>query len=182
MRPAAGSVLFTLGIIIAISGAAKPPAPGATFPDTVPVFIAGILAAIAGVEIWWGHRSIMRLLTGNADKESPDNPFVILSRLIPALKETGGRIELMNAAEITAGIDEITTRFVTPLVDGRQTLVDQLGLRAGADLLVTAATGERLLNRSWSAAADGHLVEARSSFREAAQAFDEAAAMVPAST
>jgi hypothetical protein len=179
MRPVAGSVLFTLGIIIAISGAAKPPASGATFPDTIPVFIAGILAAVAGIEIWWGHRSILRLLAGDGDSDSPDNPFVILSQLIPAIKELESRIDDMAPAEIESAIDDVASNFVTPFVEGRQTLIDQLGLKAGANLLVTSATGERLLNRTWSAAADGHLVEARSSFREAAQAFDEAAAMVP---
>ncbi len=179
MRPVAGSVLFTLGIIIAISGAAKPPASGATFPDTVPVFIAGILAAVAGIEIWWGHRSILRLLTGDGDSDAPDNPFVILSQLIPTLKDLESRIDSMDPAEIESAIDEVTSGYVTPFVEGRQTLIDQLGLKSGADLLVTSAAGERMLNRTWSAAADGHLIEARSSFREATQAFDEAAAMVP---
>ena len=179
MRPVAGSVLFALGIIIAISGAAKPPASGATFPDTVPVFIAGILAAVAGIEIWWGHRSILRLLAGDGDSAAPNNPFVILGQLIPALKELEARIDDMTPSEIEPAIDDVASRFVTPFVEGRQTLIDQLGLKAGANILVTSATGERMLNRTWSAAADGHLVEARSSFREATQAFDEAAAMVP---
>lgn len=184
MRPVAGSVLFTLGIIIAISGAAKPPAAEATFPDTIPVFIAGILAAVAGIEIWWGHRSILRLLAGDgdSDSDSPDNPFVILNQLIPALKELESRIDEMASSEIESAIDDVASNFVTPFIEGRQSLIDQLGLKAGADLLVISATGERMLNRTWSAAADGHLVEARNSFREAAQAFDEAAAMVPVSS
>jgi hypothetical protein len=137
MRPVAGSVLFTLGIIIAISGAAKPPASGATFPDTIPVFIAGILAAVAGVEIWWWHRSILRLLAGDGDSDAPGNPFVILGQLVPALTEVEARIDDMRSSEIESAIDDISSRFVTPFVEGRQTLIDQLGLKVGANILVS---------------------------------------------
>ena len=55
---------------------------------------------------------------------------------------------------------------------------DLIGMSHGAEILVATAYGERMLNRVWSAAADGYLEEARSSFREASSAFDEAATMM----
>lgn len=175
MRPATGSVLFTLGIIIAISGAAKPPAPGETFPDTFPVFIAGFLAAVAGVEIWWGHRTILRLLAGDADDDAPDNPLVALGQLVPALRDFHADIDTLDAADIEERVEKISTDYIAPFVEGRQLLIDRLGLKEGSNLLVTAATGERMLNRTWSAAADGHLEEARNSCQEAVAAFEDAA-------
>jgi hypothetical protein len=180
MRPASGTFVFTLGILIAISGAAKPPAEGETFPDTFPVFIAGFLAAIAGVEIWWGNRSITRLLTSNADHEAPDSPFVILRQLVPTLQDFAARADGLDPAGIEHEVDELTSQYIAPFVEGRQAIIDRLGLKKGADFLVTAATGERLLNRVWSAAADGHLEEARTSLAEAVGAFEQAQQQLPA--
>ncbi|MBI1314566.1 hypothetical protein GC176_25005 [bacterium] len=180
MKPASGTFVFTLGILVAISGAAKPPAEGEAFPDTFPVFIAGFLAAVAGVEIWWGNRSITRQLTSNADHEAPDNPFVILRQLVPALQEFSARAEALDPADIEHQVDDLTSRYITPFVEGRQAVIDRLGLQKGADFLVTAATGERLLNRVWSAAADGHLEEALTSLAEAVGAFEQAQQQIAA--
>ena len=44
----------------------------------------------------------------------------------------------------------------------------------GAQILVTMAYGERMLNRAWSASADGHIQEARGCIPEALAAFEEA--------
>ena len=98
--------------------------------------------------------------------------------MAPQLRELGDSIDSLDGNAITERVEKILEHTVLPFAEARQKLFDRLGMRAGADLLVTAAYGERMLNRTWSAAADGHLVEARSSFREATQAFDEAAAMV----
>ena len=75
--------------------------------------------------------------------------------------------------------------FVTPLADGRQRFVDRFGLAGGSEVLNATAFGERMLNRVWSAAADGHLEEACSSYREAVEAFaqaEETVARLAAST
>lgn len=182
-------ILFGGGIMAAISGAAKLPAAlpeGGTltfldrFPDTLPEFTIAFMATVVGLFIWWKDVFAQRKANQAAEGDE-SNPLTILAGLAPQLSDLAGSIDNLDGPAIIARVEQILEHTVLPFAEARQKLFDRLGMRAGADLLVTAAYGERMLNRTWSAAADGHLVEARSSFREAAQAFDEAAAMVPAS-
>ena len=48
----AGPSLFFLGILVAISGSAKLPAAGATYPDTTAIFLVGMILAIVGTVLW----------------------------------------------------------------------------------------------------------------------------------
>lgn len=179
-------ILFSGGIMSAISAAAKLPAamPDGSdpafldrFPDTLPAFTIAFLATVAGLVIWWKDVFAQRN-AGQIDANDESNPLTLLAGLAPQLRELGDSIDSLDGNAITERVEKILEHTVLPFAEARQKLFDRLGMRAGADLLVTAAYGERMLNRTWSAAADGHLVEARSSFREATQAFDEAAAMV----
>ena len=171
----------------AISGAAKLPAAipeGATptfldrFPDTLPEFTIAFIATVVGLIIWW--KDVFAQRKANQAVESDEsNPLTLLAELAPQLSDLASSIDQLEGEAITARVEQILEHTVLPFAEARQKLFDRLGMRTGADLLVTAAYGERMLNRTWSAAADGHLTEARSSFREATQAFDEAAAMLP---
>jgi hypothetical protein len=180
-------ILFGGGIMAAISGAAKLPAAipeGTTptfldrFPDTLPEFTIAFIATVVGLIIWW--KDVFAQRKANQAVESDEsNPLMLLAGLAPQLSDLASSIDQLEGEAITAHVEQILEHTVLPFAEARQKLFDRLGMRAGADLLVTAAYGERMLNRTWSAAADGHLTEARSSFREATQAFDEAAAMLP---
>lgn len=171
----------------AISGAAKLPAAipeGTTptfldrFPDTLPEFTIAFIATVVGLIIWW--KDVFAQRKANQAAESDEsNPLTLLAGLAPQLSDLASSIDQLDGEAITARVEQILEHTVLPFAEARQKLFDRLGMRTGADLLVTAAYGERMLNRTWSAAADGHLTEARSSFREATQAFDEAAAMLP---
>jgi len=181
-------LLFGGGIMVAISGAAKlPPAmPEGVkpafldrFPDTLPEFTVGFLVTVIGLVIWWRDVFAQRKATRDNDRNG-SNPLTLLAGLIPQLHELSGLIDELDGDDIITRVEHLLEHTVLPFAESRQKLFDRLGMRAGADLLVTAAYGERMLNRTWSAAADGHLVEARNSFREATQAFNEAAAMIPA--
>ena len=181
-------ILFGAGIMAAISGAAKLPAalPEGVepafldrFPDTLPEFSIAFTATVVGLIIWW--KDVFAQRKANQENDSDEsNPLKLLAGLIPQLRELTGKIDELDSDAIITHVEQILEHTVLPFAEARQKLFDRLGMRAGADLLVTAAYGERMLNRTWWAAADGHLVEARDSFREATQAFDEAAAMVPA--
>ena len=78
-------------------------------------------------------------------------------------------------------VDALLDDYVLPMGESRQQFIDRYGMEKGAELLVTLAFGERMLNRVWSAAADGHLPEAVSSLEESAEAFEEAVSLLPAS-
>ena len=193
-----GCTLFTIGVIVAISGAAKLPkspanesepaavadVPGddqptvsqkETFPDTWPVFAGGFLVALVGVSMWWGDvLADRRNARASHDSEAEDSPTSLLARMFPELERLDGELDSLGTGALTARIDELLEHFVHPLAESRQKLIDQFGMSVGAEILVTIAFGERMLNRVWSAAADGHLPEAQSSFRDAADAFKQA--------
>lgn len=181
-------VLFGCGIMLAISGAAKLPEPvpegvEATFmeqfPDTWPVFVGGFVSTVFGLVLWWKDVFAHRVLSQNDDSDG-SNPLVLLASLLPQLRELDSEIDTLGQSEITERVQHVLEHTVLPFAEARQKLSDRLGMRVGAELLITAAFGERMLNRTWSAAADGHLEEARSSFHDAVGAFEEAAAIADA--
>lgn len=173
--------LFAGGIMLSITGAAKLPDPSseqtgllADFPDTWPIFAGGFAATVVGLGIWWAdvfaHRAAQ-----HADESDGSNPLTLLAGLLPQLRNLSDEIDSLGSDALTARVEDILEHTVLPFSESRQKLFDRLGMRLGAELLVTAAFGERMLNRTWSAAADGHLEEARSSFKDGVVAFEEAA-------
>ena len=61
-----------------------------------------------------------------------------------------------------------------PFIAIREQVLCLLGHYQGVEVLVAAAQGERLLNRMWSAASDGVVIEARNTYPNALAAFEEA--------
>ena len=153
------------------------------FPDTLPVFAGAALVAIAGLVLW-------RLGTdGSADSPDakqaaadPADPLNILAALQQPLGELEAKLDRLPLDALLPALDDLQDRFVIPFTLARQGVSDRLGMSAGAEVLVTAAVGERMLNRAWSAAADGYLPEARASVREALHAFREAARLAKEKT
>lgn len=177
-------ILFAGGIMLAISGAARlpPERPAAAvdvpfaakFPDTLPEFTAGMMATVIGLVLWWRDVFAQRAVS-SADERDSSNPLVLLQGLIPQLRALGKEIDKLDWEDITQRVEHLLEHTVLPFAEGRQKLFDRLGMSVGAEVLVTAAYGERMLNRTWSAAADLHLPESRSSFHEAVAAFEDAA-------
>ena len=48
-----GFPLFAVGVAIAVTGGAKAPADGASWPDTILIFGIGVGLAIIGLILWW---------------------------------------------------------------------------------------------------------------------------------
>lgn len=180
-------VLFAGGVMLAISGAAKLPDVEASaaesfmdrFPDSWPVFAVGFALTVAGLVIWWKDEFAQRA-AHHADDSDGSNPLALLRGLVPQLHELSNDFGKLSANEVTSRVEHLLEHTVLPFAEGRQKVISWMGMSAGADLLVTAAFGERMLNRVWSAAADGHLAEARSSLTEAVGAFEQAQQQLPA--
>ncbi len=58
--------------------------------------------------------------------------------------------------------------------DARESMVHLFGLQTYADIMSDFATGERYINRVWSASADGYDSEADDYLKKAALQFDAA--------
>jgi hypothetical protein len=50
---------------------------------------------------------------------------------------------------------------INSFVEARESMIPRLGMQNYADIMSPFATGERLLNRAWSASADGYVDEVR---------------------
>ena len=71
----------------------------------------------------------------------------------------------------------IDTQCVDPLAefaDSRQAMVKRFGMKVYADVMTEFASAERMVNRSWSAAADGYVDEVDKCLKMACEHFARA--------
>jgi len=183
----AGFVIFVFGIIVAISAGAKLPVESvdgtsSRFPDTLGAFAGGAVVCVIGLTLWWKvvleERKAARTAADGDESAADTNPVTIIQQLQQSLNSILDDLDSLAESDLQLRIDMTIDNHVTPLAESRHRIIDRFGMSHGAEILVATAYGERMLNRVWSAAADGYLEEARSSFREASSAFDEAAAMM----
>ena len=169
-----GPYIFAVGILVAIAGSAKLPLERGQFPDTLPVFILGAVAAAVGIFLW--RRQIKLEQEQSEDDPNAVNPFERLQSLQAPLAKLGADAAGLSTAELCERVDAILQEYVVPFAIARNKVIEKLGMDKGAELLVVVAYGERMLNRAWSAAADEHAPESISSILEALEAFKEVAA------
>ena len=67
----------------------------------------------------------------------------------------------MTPQDIVRYIDENCGKPFADFADARNSLVQRFGLSAFAEVMTQFASGERFLNRAWSAAADGYINEVK---------------------
>ena len=164
--------LFVLGIMIAVSAAAKIPADGETWPDTLPWFFAGACAGVVGLVGWrMGSR------TKGADRAAGRQDAQDALQSLKDCRDEAVRIhrELsdLDADALRGKIDKLLSSTITPLVENRSVLVATYGMNRGSDILLQVAVVERNFNRTWSAAADGCLPEAHNAFQKALATLEE---------
>lgn len=169
---------FALGIGLAISGAAKLPDEAATLPSTWWIFAIGSLLAAAGVALWRFADAGGAATAAETKDAGKADPVTLLRSLLQPAAKLENEIDILPANEVERRVDNLLEDFVLPFAEVRRQIIDRFGMSAGAEILVTMAVGERMLNRTWSAAADGHMPEARASYPESVRAFEEAHRLV----
>ena len=168
-----GCAAFFTGLIVSICAAAKLPADGATYPSTWGVFLAFTALSVTGLALWrWKPHQPQDTVSGTASSLRPQ--IDIQATLSGLIQQADSILQQQPFASLET-IDTLLQAHVLPLGEARQQILDQLGLKDGAELLVTMAYGERMYNRTWSALADGHLDEAHQVFHDGTEAFREAA-------
>ena len=170
-----GIFLFFVGGIIAISSAAKMPVEGSKYPDTLVFFFVAIIFAIIGNIIW--HKTERKKVLAELEEHKNDefsNPILLLRQTIPAIEKLEAEIESLKGMDLCERIDEILDTKIHPFVDKRKTFMDILGQAKGAEILLTLAYAERMLNRVWSAASDGHHPEATTCLTDSLANFKKA--------
>jgi len=169
--------LFTIGIIIAISGGAKLPEEGQDWPDSVPIFLVGAALSVVGLVGW---RRAAAQAASDPTGASGADPFVLLESVLAPARALLDDLEGLSHQQLCDRVDGLLQEYILPFAEVRQGVINRLGMKEGAEILVVIAYGERMLNRVWSAAADGHLPEATAVYPDALQAFEEAARLARA--
>lgn len=82
--------------------------------------------------------------------------------------------ELTRGAVLRDRIDLKLREDLRRFADARESMVHLFGLQTYADIMSNFATGERYINRVWSASADGYDDEADDYLKKAAGQFDAA--------
>jgi hypothetical protein len=173
-----GFIIFAIGIVIAIMGAAKVPAEGSDWPDTLVLFSVGSVIAIIGLSLW--RMAVNKANAEEADADDNKDPATLLADLMIPLQKFAEDISELDTENVTKRVDDLLDNYVLPFAEVRHRIINKLGMDKGAEILVVVAYGERMLNRVWSAAADGHLPEANSCLPEAVEAFVEAQKLIEA--
>lgn len=168
-------LIFVAGIIVAIASAAKMPGAGAKYPSTVPVFVVGLLVSIIAIIIW--HKSenfITKNVLALKMEDAEANPTIILKTTLAPIIALNEKISGLSEKEICDEVDRIIEDFINPFVEKRKAFMDIHGLEKAADILLTLAYGERMLNRVWSAASDHHIPEATNVMKEVVASYESA--------
>jgi hypothetical protein len=145
------------------------------FPDTWPICLLGVVCAVVGVVLWRIASRAEAAQTTHVDRHGTvqATPQDLLVGALKAAHLLQGRIDGLSAQEIEHRIDDLLEQHILPFADMRQRVIDHFGMSLGAEILVATAVAERMLNRTWSAAADGYPAEARASYSEAVAALEE---------
>ena len=97
-----------------------------------------------------------------------------LDQLLNGIAELRGGIQDDDPQGIVDYIDDCMAEPFAEFADARNALVQRFGLQGFADVMTQFASGERFVNRAWSAAADGYIDEARASLERAHRHLDQA--------
>ena len=77
----------------------------------------------------------------------------------------------INVYDIHGKIDELFMNDIETFLEARESIIHQYTMQSYADLMNHFAAGERYLNRSWSASADGYVDESNTYIEKALEQF-----------
>ncbi|MFN3192545.1 MAG: hypothetical protein ACE361_18680 [Aureliella sp.] len=97
-----------------------------------------------------------------------------LANATNAVAKLHADLEEMTCEEVLEYIDGECVPHFAEFADGRATIANRFGNTAYAEVMTEFASGERYVNRAWSAAADGYVDEVEASVGHA-HAFMQAA-------
>ena len=97
-----------------------------------------------------------------------------LERIIAKVREFGSIDSDEALTELHTRIDAELVEPIGDFVEARESMIPLFGMQTYADIMSAFATGERLINRTWSASADGYVDEVRSCLGTALTEFESA--------
>jgi hypothetical protein len=155
-------------------------------------FLAGALVAVVDKDqVRWGYFSgaiavgIAGIALVRAGKRSQirsegklavniENIEAGLTRIVENITNLNAQKQSINTYDVRHRIDELFTEDIISFVEARESIGHVYGLAAYADIMSYFASGERYLNRVWSASADGYIDEVAAYLDKAKMQFSQA--------
>jgi len=155
-------------------------------------FIAGaLLSVVDELEVQWGFfvcalivgaigvvlvQSGKRQHTKSEEKLTSNiqNIQASLSRIAENITQLNAAKDSIDTYDMRGRIDELFSDDLAVFVQARESISHLYGLQAYADIMSYFASGERYLNRIWSASADGYIDEVNIYLDKAQQQFADA--------
>jgi hypothetical protein len=157
--------LIVLGTVVASVG-------GARLPEADWwVSGLGLLVLVAG-------GVVLRLSTRRVEASagiSGEQVVAALRGLPDELEAICAEVEQLQLAEVTERLSGLEVKYFRPIADGAPLLLGAMGAGRFAEVFGVYASGERLVARAWSAAADHHRPEATAALRSGSARIREAA-------
>jgi len=114
--------------------------------------------------------------------EKHESDLVVLQQSLTALIQKVRTFESTSSDEdqltIHERIDAELMDDIDAFVEARESMIPKLGMQRYADIMSPFANGERLLNRAWSASADGYVDEVRDCVAAARVELEQAAELL----
>jgi len=164
-------------------------------------FLAGAYFAVAIVEeVNWVHYGIsaavmvvgmvlLRVARAAALDEAGEQHTADIAALQSSLANLTAKVRAFEAADgdeeqLSAHhrIDAELLEDINAFVAARESMIPRLGMQNYADIMSPFANAERLLNRAWSASADGYVDEVRSCVRGARSELEKAGELLRTAT
>ncbi|NIP23244.1 MAG: hypothetical protein GWN67_25205 [Phycisphaerae bacterium] len=163
-----GYLMITLGFLAGalVAVVDKDQVQWGYFCGAIAVGIAGILLVRAGKR---GQIRSEGKLTANIQ-----NIEAGLTRIVENISNLNSEKQSINPYDVRHRIDALFTEDIISFVEARESIGHVYGLAAYADIMSYFASGERYLNRVWSASADGYIDEVAAYLEKAQLQFSEA--------
>ena len=114
-----------------------------------------------------------------SSRRADSGPERCMRDLYERVSELNLRKQELDAAGLQAEVSVLLEQLVQPVIDAREELQGRLGTGRYAVVMSPFASGERKLNRAWSAAVDGHAPEARASLEASLASLREVCEVLP---
>ncbi len=183
MKGALGQVLLWIGFLggayVSVCRMERTESPWETIPWNWYALCAGV--GTLGVVLLRQDRTFRRALSA-ASETSLESVRGSLQEIERRITELATQVDQMTCEEVLVYIDDRCVPLFAEFADGRTVILNRFGTSVYAEVMTEFASGERYINRSWSAAADGYVdevvrcVHAAQQFLQAANATLDAAA------
>ncbi|RMF38832.1 MAG: hypothetical protein D6753_15150 [Planctomycetota bacterium] len=164
---------FIAGALVSVQNVEIESAPWKTVRWGYYAFAIGVGTAGVGLLRWEKRR---HRVAAAADQAGIDAVHAWLNQACQRVSELADKLDDMTCEQVLDYIDHQCVPVMIEFADNRTVIAHRFGTRAFAAIMTEFASGERYLNRAWSAAADGYVDEVERSVGHAVRFLSQAAA------